>query len=314
MSGLFSDSLARLEGLDLLDAAEFAGAPKIRRLSFNFGDFVVAGQLLPYGGRDYAYSIRREVLDTAVIRQVQQRPGVELREGFAVTGLLWRSGRVVGIRGRQAGGAEERLYAPLVIGADGKGSTIARMAGAPTYQEAPGRSCVYYAYYEGFRAEAAVSAYRIGDEFSAMTFPADAGLTVVAVAAPARYFGEFRAEPERAMESRWRSVPILNEQGNTARRETPVKGQGPTPGFLPSAIWSWVGARGRRRILPRSGDRAGDQRCAAVVRVVRRGLVRGPGRRRMANRDARLSARARRRDGGDVQPDRDALQLCPAHR
>jgi flavin-dependent dehydrogenase len=48
---------------------------------------------------------RRTVLDKILIDAAREA-GVEVREGFSVTGLTWSDGRVTGIRGHDRGGTE----------------------------------------------------------------------------------------------------------------------------------------------------------------------------------------------------------------
>jgi flavin-dependent dehydrogenase len=244
---IHNNSLACLARLGLLEAVAAIGAPRIRRLGQDFGEFVLEAVIPPVDGRDYAYSIRREVLDTAILRRVQALYPAEVREGFTVTGLLRDGERVVGVRGRSGGGAEEELAAGAVIGADGKGSLVARLVGAPAYDELPGHACVYYAYYRDFDWDGSARIFRPAEDVAALLFPADAGLTAIAVGAPARYFPEFRADPEAAFERRWRSISDLGRRGALATRATPIRGQGPTRSFRRQPFgpgWALVGDAG----------------------------------------------------------------------
>ena len=58
--------------------------------------------------------------------------GVEVRERCTVEALRWRAGRVAGVRYRDADGAEHEVDATLVVGADGRRSTVASLVGAWT--------------------------------------------------------------------------------------------------------------------------------------------------------------------------------------
>jgi flavin-dependent dehydrogenase len=72
----------------------------------------------------YGLGIPRAVLDE-ILARVAADAGAELREGVRVTGLLWDGDRVAGVR-TLAGGAMAALHAPLVVGADGLRSVVAR--------------------------------------------------------------------------------------------------------------------------------------------------------------------------------------------
>ncbi|HEX7052189.1 MAG TPA: NAD(P)/FAD-dependent oxidoreductase [Longimicrobiales bacterium] len=73
-----------------------------------------------------ALSLARERFD-ALLVDAARAHGATLRAPFRVTGLVpSRTGRVLGVRGRAAGGEPAELHARLVIGADGLRSIVAR--------------------------------------------------------------------------------------------------------------------------------------------------------------------------------------------
>jgi 2-polyprenyl-6-methoxyphenol hydroxylase-like FAD-dependent oxidoreductase len=72
---------------------------------------------------------------------------VELRQHFTVKELLTDGRRVTGIRGHAAGGAMVSEHAPIIIGADGMRSFVARSVQAPTYEARPTLTCAYYSYW-----------------------------------------------------------------------------------------------------------------------------------------------------------------------
>ena len=87
--------------------------------------------------RHQAVARRRRSLRTATdgARSAARRgaaadAGAEVHFGTSVTDLMWRGRSVVGVRAATADGRTVELRAPLVIGADGIRSTIARHAGA----------------------------------------------------------------------------------------------------------------------------------------------------------------------------------------
>jgi 2-polyprenyl-6-methoxyphenol hydroxylase-like FAD-dependent oxidoreductase len=210
---IHNNSLACLARLGILDAVEAIGAPRITELGQDFGEFTLVAPFVPVEQRGYAYSIRREVLDTAILRAVEARYPVEVRERFSVTDLVRDGERVVGLRGRASGGLDEEIGARVVIGADGKSSLVARLVRAEVYEELPGHACVYYAYYRDFDWGAGARIFRPSDDLAALLFRADDGLTTIAVGAPARFFPEFQADPVGAFERRWRSISDLGARG-----------------------------------------------------------------------------------------------------
>jgi flavin-dependent dehydrogenase len=83
-----------------------SGCPAIDTYSFDFGPLVIEGSP---GTREspVSYCPRRTVLDKVLVDGAAAA-GAEVREGFGVDELVIEDGRVVGIRGRSSGGAEER--------------------------------------------------------------------------------------------------------------------------------------------------------------------------------------------------------------
>lgn len=246
----FGNSLAVLDRIGVLDAVEAIGAPKIRYYGSRTPEFDLVARLPESKGFDYAYSIRRDVLDSVILDQVKQRPNMTLREGFSVSSLVQSQGRVVGVRGRQHGGPVETIFGNAVIGADGKRSVVARMVDAPTYDRISGQTAIYYAYYRDFAPLHEPSAVVYADprtQRAALVFDADAGLTVISVGVAAADFETARKDPEATLERLWRDIPELAERGRNASRATPVMGQAPMDSYYRQSYgagWALVGDAG----------------------------------------------------------------------
>lgn len=91
-------------------------------------------------------SPRRAILDPALQRAVLDR-GVDARDQTRVTDVLWEGDRVVGVRVKTPQG-ESSLRAPMVVGADGRNSTLAKLVDAPTYVESRTPNGMYWSYFE----------------------------------------------------------------------------------------------------------------------------------------------------------------------
>ena len=246
----FGNSLQVLERIGVLREVEAIGAPKIRFYGTRTPDFDLVTRLPESHGFDYAYSIRRDVLDAVILDKVKTSPHITLREGFTVSGLVESDGRVVGVRGRQGGGAVETLLANAVVGADGKRSFVARAVKAANYDEIKGQTSIFYAYYRDFAPLHEPSAVVYADPQAmkgVLVFDADAGLTVVSVGVLADDFAAARKDPEATIERIWREVPELAARGRNATRATPVMGQAPVDSFYRQSYgpgWALVGDAG----------------------------------------------------------------------
>jgi flavin-dependent dehydrogenase len=93
-------------------------------------------------------SPRRSKLDPA-LQKAALAAGVDARDKTRVVGLLIDGDRVTGVRTRN-GTREFELRAPLVVGADGRNSTLAKMVDAPAYLESSTQNGVfmYWSYFE----------------------------------------------------------------------------------------------------------------------------------------------------------------------
>jgi 2-polyprenyl-6-methoxyphenol hydroxylase-like FAD-dependent oxidoreductase len=187
------------------------------------------------------YSARRVTLD-AILLAAAREAGAEVRTKATVTGLLTSAGRVVGVETTKGS-----LRAPLVVGADGARSTVARLVGAEEYHRTPARRVFLWSYFEGVEDdERRVWLGGIGeDNFLAM--PTDSGLFLAAFVAPLRRRDEVRADRTGAYEEGVRRWPELGEALAPARRSQPVQLMSNWHGFFRRSAgpgWALVGDAG----------------------------------------------------------------------
>ncbi|MFG1679356.1 NAD(P)/FAD-dependent oxidoreductase [Nonomuraea sp. NPDC049269] len=195
---MWPGGLAELARLGALDRVAALGAPRLPLASVEIPGVRAVGGYSAVDGISYAMCARRAGLDLALV-ETARAEGAEVREGCRVTGLLWSEGRVAGVEVNERGGRSYALRAPVVVGADGRRSTVARLAGAadPYLRRRDGRAC-YYAYFadpdESLRAVA--SQWRQGAELGT-AFPCDGGLTLVLLMPPDARAPDFRKYPEK---------------------------------------------------------------------------------------------------------------------
>jgi menaquinone-9 beta-reductase len=165
-----------LDGIGALEPALRAGAVPIDRVTLVNDDVRVDGHLDGAVFPQPGLCMRRLILD-ALLVDAASAAGVAVRTGVKMTGLLTRDGRVVGIETKDG-----PIRADLVIGADGRHSTVAANVQAHEYlSTAQGRTPAW-AYYDGIAEQ--TGHLRIGrlGEHAYLACPTDSGLFMVCVA------------------------------------------------------------------------------------------------------------------------------------
>jgi 2-polyprenyl-6-methoxyphenol hydroxylase-like FAD-dependent oxidoreductase len=154
----------RLRERGLLDRVVATGCPPSTTITLDTGASRLVGKDLVLDGVAAGYGPRRGALDQVLIDGAVAA-GVHLREGFAVEEYVSERDRIVGIGGRErTGGALVSERAILTVGADGRGSRLARTVQAPEYDVTPTLTCWYFSYGRGSRQRArALCAARAGD-------------------------------------------------------------------------------------------------------------------------------------------------------
>jgi len=92
-------------------------------------------------------SIRRLLLDP-ILAEAAVAAGAEVWMGAKVTALVRDRDRVTGVRVAR-NGSEQALEARLVVGADGRNSTVARLAESRKYNLTPNERFFYWSFFEG---------------------------------------------------------------------------------------------------------------------------------------------------------------------
>jgi flavin-dependent dehydrogenase len=166
----------------------------------------------PYGGwmrlpTDVppGYGVTRETLDPLLRGLAADTPGVELITGSTAVALTGSDGRPDGveIEGRDRG--RRTIRAKLVVGADGRGSSIARLARVPG-RVRPHNRFFYFAYWRGL-PKTTLARLWFAEPNGIAYFPNEDDITVVVAGMHKKHLPEFRADPERAYRAAVRSVP-----------------------------------------------------------------------------------------------------------
>ena len=190
------DGLVRgLWSVGLLDDVLATGAPRLT-CEYSYVDGGAAPAVDPPqepGEFGYCLSVRRQTLDPLVAARVASTPGVTWLNRRRVVELIG-SNPVRGVV--DADGAEHR--ASVVVGADGRRSTVARLVAAPKVLEHPAARLLLYRYVSGYTPVTGEP----GPEFSllenemAYAFPSDHDITCIALTVPLEASRVARADLE----------------------------------------------------------------------------------------------------------------------
>jgi 2-polyprenyl-6-methoxyphenol hydroxylase-like FAD-dependent oxidoreductase len=199
-----SSAVATLERLELLEPMVRAGALRSRvRLHGPWGWVEPTEKSSVPSG----VNLRREVLDPLIRRTAAETPGVELMSGWKVGELLRDGESICGVTARAQNGHTLQLRARLIVGADGRGSRVAKLAGVRESKHRNERFA-YGAYFEGPAPTGSPDAsFWLLDPDMAAAFPTDAGLTFYAAMPTKQRLAAFREDPAKALVEFIASVP-----------------------------------------------------------------------------------------------------------
>jgi flavin-dependent dehydrogenase len=231
----------------LLEQVIASGCPPITRVASHWGDFMLAADVPTSTGLPVGIAPRRTLLDALLVEQATAA-GAELRERVVVDGLLSDGEQVSGIRGRTAQGRPVTEQARIVIGADGKHSSIARLVGAPSYMEQPSLTCWYMAYWGDFPCEGLEMHWRPGRLVFAL--PTHDTLTMVAVCWRHHEFQQFRSDIAGNYRATLAQMPALAERALAARQAERFVGMADLPNFFRRPYgpgWALVGDAGHHK-------------------------------------------------------------------
>ena len=183
---LMRGAVVQLHRWGLLPAIVAAGTPPIRRTAFDYDGDTVTVDISAKHGVDALYAPRRTVLDR-VLADAAVAAGAEVRYGQRLVALERDDrGRVCGAAIEDARGQVYHVTAGVVVGADGRHSTVARLAAAPRLQTGRAATATVYGHWSGI----AVEGYRwmYTREASAGAIPTNDGAACVFVTVPAAAF------------------------------------------------------------------------------------------------------------------------------
>lgn len=210
---LFTHHWAELERVGALDRVLALGAPLHTSAGLGAPGVETIGPSSRCHGLSAGGCVRRPGFDLALV-QTAREAGAEVREHARVTELIRDpTGRVSGVRFRQRDGSTGAITAKLVIGADGRKSTVARLVGARAHHYWPNQRMMAYAYFTDTHAESRNLAmqWRYHDDLVTI-FPCDGDQLVALQMPPVRRADEYRANRAAAFEATIARIPPYAER------------------------------------------------------------------------------------------------------
>lgn len=228
---------AVLERIGALGAVLTAGAVPLDRVTLVNEDVCIDGRLDPAVFPRPGLCVRRLTLDALLVESAVAA-GADVRTGVKVTGLLTEGDRTVGVETDRG-----PITARLVVGADGRRSSVAATVGAREYLTTPPGRMPAWAYFEGVtEREGRLRLARLGEN-GYLACPTDAGLYMVTIATGTG----LRADRDAAFSAGIAGWPELDELLTGARRVGPIRVMTKWHGYFRQAAgpgWVLVGDAG----------------------------------------------------------------------
>jgi len=237
--------VARLARFGLLEPLLDAGTPPTPHVRFQAGAAVVEGEFPSYHDVNMMISPRRTVLD-ALLVDAARDAGAEVREGCSLEAFTGQADRVTGVRLRdkRMGGSTSESAA-LVVGADGKHSTVARLVGAAERRRVAAATFAFYAYWDGLPVKGGEVYSDAG--LAASAWPTNDGLTLTYVAGRITDFDAVRRDPTAHLMATLDKAGSLGERARTAVQVGPTRGTDDLPNVVRAAYglgWALAGDAG----------------------------------------------------------------------
>ena len=202
-------------------------------------------------GIDFGVCVPRDLQDVELVEAAREQ-GAEVRERCTVEALRWSAGRVSGVRYRDADGAEHEVASTLVVGADGRRSTVAALVGSwnPYRVSRNGRGLVF-SYIDDPAPDSTEAQtyiqYRDGDSIS-FAFPTTpAGRLLILMMGHRDEVSHARRDPDGYWARKLVEHPLLAERIQGTGIGTKLRSTGETPAFFRASSgpgWALAGDAG----------------------------------------------------------------------
>ncbi|MBA2347099.1 MAG: FAD-dependent monooxygenase, partial [Solirubrobacterales bacterium] len=186
-------------------------------------------------GIDYGICLPRPASDMAMVETAREA-GAEIREKASLEEVLWSDGRVSGAVVRERDGTRVRIDCKLLVGADGRRSSVARHVGAerPYRGSRNERGCAFWYMDDpkvGTVWRERLIQLRSGDTH-ALIFPTPDGRVLCLFMGPAVDIPAFRKDPEGMWERMLNANPAVRERLGGATNFSKLRSTGDNVAFF----------------------------------------------------------------------------------
>lgn len=176
------------------------------------------------GYRGHGFAIPREVLDRLLLDRARALP-IDAHERHRVTDLTVTDGAVTGVRVEDATGRVLEVAAPLVVGADGRASVVARALGLVRVHRL--RRLALIQHVEGLAPLGDLGEIYVDPPDYAILNPVAPGLVNLGLVVPQAHARAFRGRLETFFAARLRQLRHLAPRLEGMRPRGPLQAMGP---------------------------------------------------------------------------------------
>jgi 2-polyprenyl-6-methoxyphenol hydroxylase-like FAD-dependent oxidoreductase len=240
---LMRSAVMQLTRWGLVPNIAAAKTPAIRSTTFHYGDEAVRVDIKPDHGVDFLLAPRRTVLDPLLVDAARDA-GATVRHGVALSELQFASnGRVIGASLRDGNGTCTTVRSDIVIGADGRQSTVAQLVNSRTLAEGFNASGIVFGYFADLERDGLHWHY--ARNAAAGVIPTSAGHCVFAAVPASQFVATFRGDVTRGfLEVLASSFPALRADIGRATLTGRLRSFAGAPSYLRQchgAGWALVG-------------------------------------------------------------------------
>jgi flavin-dependent dehydrogenase len=248
---LFPSGIHELQRMGALDGILAKDPVKSPWLSLQIEDTELTERWRPSGPIDYSMCVPRTIQDIELVRAARAA-GAEVRERHRFLRVLWRGGRACGVRYAGPDGEEREIYADLVIGADGRRSSVAAEVGSfrPYRSSRNGRGLVFRYGQDplvGTRAGETIYQFWEGDSLGFLFPSAPRGKALMLFMGAAEEATRAKSDPEGYWADKMAQHPRMAARAEGMTDLTPLASTGATSAYFRASSgpgWALLGDAG----------------------------------------------------------------------